>query len=93
MKKRGEITDHWIRESEIVKFYTERFWFPRSEIHFSINDIIGNLDALPKAAELTTELKIDEEVLEEIAKNILEDYKYQGKSLKEWIEKLKGAEG
>ena len=86
MKDEIKGSKSWMRKEDIIAFYKDSFDFAPNEIHFSINDIIMNLDNIPEKKTLEVEVKLNTEECAKVAEAILDDYKYQGRSIREWIE-------
>ena len=89
MRDKIKSRSSWLRKADIVDFYLSSFDFDAKEERFSINDIIANLSLIPERQTLEMEVKLNTEECEKVAKAILEDYKFKGKSIREWIEEIK----
>ena len=63
--------ERWLKESDIVKFYREEFDFPETEVHFSVRDIIMNLDNIPGRDALVMEVTMTAEELERLTKKVM----------------------
>lgn len=81
-------TNKWMKEKDIIDFYINSFDFDRGEVHFSINDIIGNLDNIPGRDSLEIRAELKEEDVQRLCDQVLDDFKYKGKSIREWIEEI-----